>query len=267
MKTVRQFIILFIIFTPQIILAQEEPCFVCDGNSVKGYKASALGFGNTVEANYSNVFGLNNQITGLCSSIFGSDNRTTGNYSFVAGRNSTGLRNYSTVIGSWTYVDGLHSYAIGSFDTIIGNQAYGFGTNSTINSYSALVIGHYLEANANNAIIIGNGLTNLSRLSSTKPYSLTVGFNSNLPTLFVSTSNGTGTTGKIGIGNITDPQAKLHIKADSNEDAILKLEPTGASKIAKLILGTNDYYISASSVTILFSAHLPVKTLALKMEK
>jgi len=43
-----------------------------------------------------------------------------------------------------------------------------------------------------------------------------IGFKSNLPTFFVGESSGVNRTGKIGIGNVTSPAAKLHIKADDN---------------------------------------------------
>jgi len=70
-----------------------------------------------------------------------------------------------------------------------------------------------------------------------------IGFNSNLPTLFVSPSSGSGTTGKIGIGNITDSEYKLHILSDVGEAAELKLEyrTTGSKQFAKIHLG--DYSI------------------------
>ena len=76
-----------------------------------------------------------------------------------------------------------------------------------------------------------------------------VGFNSNIPTLFVGPSGGTGTTGKVGIGNVTDPQAKLHIKADISEDATLRLEPvTGSNKVSRIYFSnTDDYYIQAAN--------------------
>ena len=64
-----------------------------------------------------------------------------------------------------------------------------------------------------------------------------VGFNSDLPTLFVGGSIGLGLTGKIGIGDVTDPHAKLHIKADDGENVDLLLEPGGSSNFAKIKFG------------------------------
>jgi hypothetical protein len=65
-------------------------------------------------------------------------------------------------------------------------------------------IGHYLatSSSATSSVVIGSGLTQ-SYLTNTIPNSLMVGFNSDVPTLFVSTSSGAGTTGKVGIGTTT----------------------------------------------------------------
>ena len=63
-----------------------------------------------------------------------------------------------------------------------------------------------------------------------------IGFNSALPTLFISKSSTYNTTGKVGIGNITSPKAKLHIRSDANEDAGIILESSNSSKIAYIQL-------------------------------
>jgi len=71
--------------------------------------------------------------------------------------------------------------------------------------------------------------------------------NSDLPTLFVSPSGGTGKTGKVGIGNVTDPQAKLHIRADSTYDATLRLE-SGTGNVSRIYFSnTDDYYVQAAN--------------------
>ena len=58
------------------------------------------------------------------------------------------------------------------------------------------------------------------------------GAGSNLPTLFISAKNLENRTGKVGIGNVTDPQAKLHIKGDATEHADIFLASTGSNKSA-----------------------------------
>jgi len=73
-----------------------------------------------------------------------------------------------------------------------------------------------------------------------------IGFNSDKATFFVSETPYNRQTGSIGIGNVTDPQAKLHIRADEEEHATLRLEATGSGKHSSLIF-TDDHYISAEA--------------------
>jgi len=81
-----------------------------------------------------------------------------------------------------------------------------------------------------------------------------VGFGSTKPTLFVGPSAGMNNTGKVGIGNVTDPQAKLHIKADQNETAALFIEPYlwGGNYNAYLFLGTLEYGLRAVYGKLIF---------------
>ena len=102
--------------------------------------------------------------------------------------------------------------------------------NKTLGA-SSLAFGKFTWARATNAVVIGGGLgdTETKALVNNYSGSLMIGFNSNRPTLFVSSSNGLSTTGKIGIGNVTNPLAKLHMLSDSNEDAGLILETSNKS--------------------------------------
>jgi hypothetical protein len=106
---------------------------------------------------------------------------------------------------------------------------------------TSFLFGENLKTVHSGAMIIGRGTSGF--LINDKNNSLMIGFNSNLPTLFVSPSSGSGTTGKIGIGNITDSEYKLHILSDVGEAAELKLEyrTTGSKQFAKIHLG--DYSI------------------------
>ena len=85
-------------------------------------------------------------------------------------------------------------------------------------------------------MVIGSGTGNADAkaLINNVPNSLMVGFNSSMPTLFVSNSSGFNSTGKVGIGNVTSPESKLHIKSDANEDAGIILQPTSETKTAYL---------------------------------
>ncbi len=77
-------------------------------------------------------------------------------------------------------------------------------------------------------MIIGHGYgeQNHERLINTIGNSLMIGFNSIYPTLFIDKSPSKFRTGKVGIGNVTKPEAKLHILADHGENAGLFVEQT-----------------------------------------
>ena len=68
-----------------------------------------------------------------------------------------------------------------------------------------------------------------------------LGMGSNLPTLFISQCS-ENHTGKVAIGNTTNPEAKLHIKADNDEDADIMLEP-GQNKDAKIMFRDKESFI------------------------
>lgn len=73
----------------------------------------------------------------------------------------------------------------------IGEFAFGAGLHSN-------AIGYRVRANAPNSIVIG--ARSSGSLNNNTPNSLVVGFESNLATLFVGPSNGTGTVGRVGVG-------------------------------------------------------------------
>jgi hypothetical protein len=136
----------------------------------------------------------------------------------------------STTTGSsGAFAGGYGSTADGVFAFAFGNQVTAAGTNS-------LAIGRFLETATTPAMIFGTGFSPTSRLTNSTPNSLMIGFNSIKPTFFVSGAIGNGYTGKIGIGDITTPLAKLHIKGDANEDADILLMPN-SNKYAAVKFG------------------------------
>ncbi len=130
--------------------------------------------------------------------------------------------NYSATLGASCEATGAFSFSAGYF--------------AKANASSTLAIGKYVKARATNAMVIGSGTANADTkaLINNIPNSLMVGFNSSVPTLFVGNSSGFNSTGKVGIGNVTVPESKLHIKSDSNEDAGIILEPTSETHTAFL---------------------------------
>lgn len=157
----------------------------------------------------------------LCGPSGSSQNLAKGNYSATVGMNNVTL--------------GANSMAVGMANKTLGAASF--------------AMGKFVYANATNAIVIGSGLdnTDAKALINSTSGTLMVGFNSRRPTLFVGTSNGGETTGKIGIGNVTNPLAKLHLLSDSNEDAGMILETSNKNgKKAFLQLYDKNHQIEVS---------------------
>ena len=142
--------------------------------------------------------------------------------------------NYSATIGASCETSGAFSFAVGYY--------------AKANAASSLAMGRFVKARATNAMVIGTGTSNTDAKSliNNIPNSLMIGFNSSVPTLFVSNSSGFNTTGKIGIGNITTPESKLHIKSDADEDAGIILEPTMDTKMAYVQIYDDKHRIVVS---------------------
>lgn len=107
----------------------------------------------------------------------------------------------------------------------IGELALGAGLHST-------AIGYRVRAQAANSVMIGSRST--SQLVNNIANSLMVGFESNIATFFVGPSNGTGTVGRVGVGNTT-PQADFQVG-----DTYLKLAAGRADGVQSMF---NTSYI------------------------
>ncbi|MFZ5552999.1 MAG: tail fiber domain-containing protein, partial [Bacteroidota bacterium] len=159
---------------------------------------------------------------GLNSAAFGSNTRASGVGSFAINQNTVVSGNNSFAMGFGCTTSGNLSFSGGQNSTTSGSYAFSFGNSTTSSGFGsialsdranagadfAVAIGQWVSATSSNAMVIGMGpgvnLTNsISR-------SLMIGFNSDLPTFFVGTSAGAGTTGNVGIGTST-PGAKLEV--------------------------------------------------------
>jgi len=161
--------------------------------------------------------------------------------------------------GNWATVGGMSSVAEGQASLAIGLNAYAkdnysiaLGKYVTSEGASSLTIGRYLRTTTSPSMIIGCGSDNENYLINGIPSSLMIGFNSNKPTLFVGGAIGNGYTGKVGIGNVTAPQFKLHIKADDLETAAILVEPNLPSESAFLYLGTTAFGLKYSPTRLEF---------------
>ena len=189
-------------------LAQPEASLHVQGNMKMGSNIGAVG---------TNAFagGEENQASGQSAFSYGKLNQASGPFSIALGRESKALDHAAIALG-------YHAEAK------VGNT---------------IAIGKFVESTSSSAITIGTGTgTGSNMLRNNFSHSFMLGFYSNLPTFFVGSSNGAGTTGSIGIGNMTAPQAKLHMLSDEDEAATLKLEhrTTGTNRYAEISLGTHS---------------------------
>ncbi|NVK63224.1 MAG: hypothetical protein HWE22_01505 [Flavobacteriales bacterium] len=163
----------------------------CD---VTGVRSFGGGYNSDVSGSYSVGLGYNANVGGTYSFGFGRDTDVTGSYSIGLGYNSDATASFSTSIGTRTKATGSNTLAIGTDAkaTVTKAFAIGVGYNTT----------YPLENNISN--------------------SLMVGFNSNLPTLFVGAGSGVGTYGKVGIATTT-PSSSFEVADVNGSDIDTKL--------------------------------------------
>jgi hypothetical protein len=152
-------------------------------------------------------------------------------YENMATSGSTGI-----AIGqSASLAQGNNSIAMGYAAKAYGNNSIGGGGTET-DASTSYAFGWNVKTSsaATNAIALGTGYASNPMLNSTAN-SLAVGFNSNVPTFFVSGGNGTsGSLGNVGIGTTA-----LNARLSVNGDAIFT-NVTGTPTYAAYIKGNNN---------------------------
>lgn len=147
---------------------------------------------------------------------------------------------YSSFAGGYrSYAGGSCSFAFGNNSQALQSNAYVMGNMASASGANSLSLGFYTHANQNGSIVIGSGSSANAPLTSTVP-GIMMGTGSSVPTIFLSRANGTLSSGKVGIGNVTTPLAKLHIVADKYEDAGIFLQPTGKNGEVSFINMTDN---------------------------
>ena len=156
---------------------------------------------------------------GLYSIAAGIGTNATGDYGSAAigfeaqasgDRGSIAMGNEVSASGDWGSIAlGYKAEATGS----VGSVALGSAVSAHGN-VGAIAMGTRVKANGNTSVAIGAGFidTTFNEVFFTNNIynSLMVGFNTNIPTLFVGPGSGTNTTGKIGI-NTGTPLAQLEV--------------------------------------------------------
>jgi hypothetical protein len=157
------------------------------------------------------------------------------------GTNPTSTGNSSLAGGHTSTASGDYSIAFGYQSKATGSNANAFGAMVEANHTNSTVIGRHLKTMASETFILGTGIGPNQYLVNSTPSSLMVGFNSQYPTFFVGPSV-LNKTGKVAIGNMTNPSSKLHIYSDIDEAAEINLEhrSTGSRQYAQILLGAHS---------------------------
>ena len=160
---------------------------------------------------------------------------------------------HKSTLGSDNVASGNYSLAAGSYNIATGQSSISLGLNNIADGLSSVAIGMYTHSREYHGITIGHGYNGKKPLINNTD-GIMFGAGSNLPTLFISAKNSENRTGKVGIGNVTAPQAKLHIKGDAVEDADILLVSVGSNKSA-IRFRTDDNNITVgSNNAMLFNA-------------
>jgi len=222
-STFIQSIVALIAIFLSVQLAYSQTCITCDNNNIKA------GFGNAVNSAYSN------------QSILGNGNTTGRNNAVAIGTASQANWSHSYVFGSSSVTNGMHAYAIGSNSTAQSTSSFAIGNYAKSMFGNAHSIGNFTTSNQVGAYVFGLGISDVYPLINNTTNSLVIGFKSQYPTLFVSETASGNQSGRVGIGNVSDPQAKLHIRADEDEEATLMLETSSRSDVStQRIIMTNN---------------------------
>ena len=230
------FILTMCLFSYSFLFAQvgvTEQCVDCMKNSISN-TSSALGIQNTASGEASFASGKLNTSLGNFATSLGYSNTAQGMYSLAGGEGSIATGNRSLAFGHFATADGSRSIALGKFVNAIGG--------------SSVAIGRYVKTSTTDAIVIGYGINIENYINNNVNNSLMIGLGSNVATFFIKGRGGINRTGQVAIGNLTDPKAKLHIKADLYEEASLMLQPPNNITSAVLYFGneTTHHKISAS---------------------
>lgn len=229
--------------------ARSQACGGINNTITDKYTSSALGQTNR-------VYGKNSTAIGLENIVSKSDSKT--DYAFAIGYKNYATAKLTFAFGDQNTVSQINSIGIGRKNNITGANSFAIGNNNTVNSDASIAIGYKIKNTTGYGITIGYGRNTTDKVLLNNTDGIMMGMNSDKPTLFISWSETDGRTGRVGIGNVTEPQAKLHIKADNysydGEDADIMLEPTRSDKKAAVYFRNKNNSISVSGNQMIFAA-------------
>jgi hypothetical protein len=130
------------------------------------------------------------------------------------GFGSSATGNSATALGyNCNASGGSGQVALGYDADATANMATAIGSFVNASGQYSMALGRFVDATALFAHGIGHGSSSGSPLVNNISNSLMVGYDSDIPTLFVGPSSGSGTTGNVGIGTTT-ASAKLQVSGD-----------------------------------------------------
>jgi hypothetical protein len=177
-------------------------------------------------------------------------NSGAGNPVIEGGTSSTATGSYGIALGYSCDASGTNgSAAIGYNATATQNMSHAFGSYVSATGLYSMVLGRQASASANNAHVLGNGISSGTPLDNSISNSLMIGYESDVPTVFVGPSAGVGTTGNVGIGTAA-PDAKLVIGTPLGSGWAVNAMTVGGSIGAAVEVGdvTNKISIDATSI-------------------
>ena len=160
-----------------------KECISCNGNTIDPVKVSS-------------AVGEVNQSLGQTSFASGTRNMATGDYSTAVGFRNTASGIYSFAGGEESVASGQRAFAYGQFAEANGSRSLALGKYVTAHGGNSVAIGRYVDATASDAMIIGLGYDYNNHITNNIPGSLMIGFDSNIPTLYISPSFGLNTSVK-----------------------------------------------------------------------
>jgi len=154
--------------------------------------------------------------------------------SFAAGRDVLASGDWSFALGEESTTSGAGSASFGFGNTVSGDYSMAFGKSQVVTGELATGIGCLTSTTADGSITIGRGFGALSPLLNNIDKSIMLGMNSDVPTMFIGDSGGTGLWSNVGFGNITAPTHLI----DANGNARFRQMPEGAGTV--LVTGVEE---------------------------
>ncbi|MBU2554215.1 MAG: hypothetical protein KKF98_07115 [Bacteroidetes bacterium] len=156
-------------------------------------------------------------------------------------------------VGQNNTANGQASFVMGNGSISNGAASGAFGINTEAYAAAGFAMGRKIKSSATSAIVFGSGYAYTQFLINGKDNTLMIGFNSTAPTFFISKSLSNAAhpnlTGKVGIGNVTAPEAKLHIKSDEGEIASVYVQSNSwnLESKAEFFLGNKSFGLEANA--------------------